>query len=123
MPRKYTPQSLHRDSSKCVRAESRTICLTKPIEPADCGDNILAIGHHDHNVTGCAASGPDGLELISESDQQTYSLVGDTGGIKPGDRVRVSAKKQKTGSGGPHQLLVDKLNKDFGACAVSPAHP
>jgi hypothetical protein len=84
---------------------------------------ILAVGHHNHNMTGCAASGPDGLQLLSESDQQTYALVGNVAGIKAGDRVRVSGKKQKTGAGGSRQLLVDKLGKDFGPCAVSPAHP
>ena len=84
---------------------------------------ILAVGHHNHNVTGCAAAGPEGLQLLSEGDQQTYALVGNVGGIKAGERVRVSARKQKSGSGGTRQLLVDKLTKDFGARTVSPAHP
>lgn len=82
---------------------------------------VLAVGHHDHNITGCAATGPNGLELLS--DQQTYSLIGNTADIKAGDRVRVSAKKQKGDAAGPRILIVNKLGKDYGACAASPLHP
>ena len=84
---------------------------------------VLAVGHHDHNIAGCVATGPNGLELLSESDQQTYALVGNTADIKAGDRVRVSARKQKTSVAGPRVLVVNKLGKDFGSCAASPAHP
>ena len=84
---------------------------------------VLAVGHHDHNMTGCAATGPNGLELLSESDQQTYALLGNTADIKTGDRVRVSARKQKTTGEGPRILVVNKLGKDFGSCTGSPAHP
>jgi len=84
---------------------------------------VLAVGHHDHNMTGCAATGPNGLELLSESDQQTYALLGNTADIKTGDRVRVSARKQKTAAAGPRILVVNKLGKDFGSCTGSPAHP
>ena len=74
---------------------------------------------HNHSVTGCARSASDGMTLTSESDKQTYSLIGDVAGIKPGDRVRVSGKKGKTKSPGAHQFLVEKVVKDLGPCEVA----
>ncbi len=83
----------------------------------------LAVRPHGQKITGCAASGPNGLQLVSESDQQTYTLMGTTDGIKPGDRVRVSGKKEKSGAGPALQFFVDKPPKDFGACKVQPVTP
>jgi hypothetical protein len=84
---------------------------------------VLAVGHHNHNITGCVATGPNGLQLLSDNDQQTYALIGNTADIRAGDRVRVSARRQKTGVAEPRILAVDKLGKDFGSCTASPAHP
>jgi hypothetical protein len=47
------------------------------------------------SITGCVASGPPGLSLQNEGDQQTYMLGGDVAGIKAGGRVRISGKKKK----------------------------
>jgi hypothetical protein len=74
---------------------------------------------HNHSVTGCARSGPDGMTLTSESDKQTYALVGDVAGLKAGDRVRVSGKKSKEKSAGTREFLVEKISKDFGPCEVA----
>jgi hypothetical protein len=76
---------------------------------------------HNPGVIGCARSGPDGMTLTSESDKQTYTLVGDVAGIKPGNRVRVSGKKGKKKSAGTRELLVEKVSKDFGPCEVASA--
>jgi hypothetical protein len=57
------------------------------------------------------------------SNQQSYVLVGEVAGIKPGDRVRVSGKREKKNAGGPQQFLVEKLTKDYGVCTVVPATP
>jgi hypothetical protein len=81
----------------------------------------LAMRHESHSVTGCARSGPNGLILMSDSDKQSYSLLGDVAGIKPGDRFRLSGKKGKEKSSGTHQFLVEKVAKDFGACAAPDA--
>jgi hypothetical protein len=81
----------------------------------------FAVRQHGHSLTGCAGSGPDGPELVSESDQQTYALAGEVGGIKPGERIRISGKKEKQSAGAHPQFLVEKLNKDFGACKAPPA--
>jgi hypothetical protein len=107
----------------------------------DCGGEIVGIGigiaaggpalgigvfyaiHHGHSINGCALSGPDGLELQNRGDQQTYALIGQVADIKPGDRVRVSGKKEKKKAGAPQQFLVEKLSRDFGACTAPPATP
>jgi hypothetical protein len=56
--------------------------------------------------------------LISESDKQPYTLVGEVAGIKPGDRVRVSGKKGKEKSAA-REFLVEKVSRDFGPCEVA----
>jgi hypothetical protein len=81
----------------------------------------FAVRPRGHSLTGCAGSGPDGPELVSENDQQTYALTGELAGIKSGERIRVSGKKEKKKASAPQQFLVEKLNKDFGACKAQPA--
>lgn len=83
----------------------------------------LAVRQHSQKITGCTASVPNGLQLVSESDQQTYVLIGETAGIKSGDHIRVSGKKEKGGAGAALQFFVDKPPKDFGACKVQPLVP
>jgi hypothetical protein len=85
---------------------------------AGIGIGIYYAVRHNRALTGCAVSGASGLQLQNESDQQSYALIGDVAGIKPGDRVRVSGKKGKGKTGAPRQFLVEKLGKDFGACKV-----
>jgi hypothetical protein len=80
---------------------------------------VHAVVKHNHAVTGCAQSGADGLQLTSEPDKQTYSLVGEVAAINPGQRVRVSGKKSKDRSAGTQEFLVEKVSKDFGPCEVS----
>jgi hypothetical protein len=74
---------------------------------------------HNHSVTGCALSGPDGITLTSDSDKQTYTLIGDMAGIKPGNRVRVSGKRRKASSAATRQYLVEKVSRDFGPCELA----
>jgi len=83
---------------------------------AGIGFGVFYAVHHGHSLDGCAVSGANGLELQNRGNQQTYALVGDTAGIKPGERVRISGKKEKKSGGAHPQFLVEKLNKDFGAC-------
>jgi hypothetical protein len=75
---------------------------------------------HNHSLTGCAVSGANGLQLQSQGDQQIYALVGDTAGITPGERIRVSGKRENKSDGVPRQFLVEKLAKDYGFCAAAP---
>ena len=90
------------------------------------GSAALGIGvyyalHHGHSLTGCAVSGANGFELQGKGDQPTYALTGDVAAIKPGNRVRVSGKKEKQSASGPQQFLVEKLAKDYGSCTVATA--
>ena len=76
--------------------------------------------HHGHSLKGCASSGPGGMQLLNESDQQTYALAGDVDGIKAGNRVRVSGNKKKP-TGNSRQFAATKLSKDYGPCKIQPA--
>ena len=78
--------------------------------------------HHGRSLKGCASSGPGGMQLLNESDQQTYALAGDVDGINPGNRVRVSGNKQKP-TGGGRQFVATKLSKDYGPCKIQPSTP
>lgn len=88
---------------------------------AGIGIGIYYAVHHGHSLKGCAVSGPDGLQLQTEGDHQTYVLVGEVAGIKSGERVRVSGKRAKKTAGATPQFLVETLSKDYGACKVAPA--
>jgi hypothetical protein len=41
------------------------------------GIGIYAAVKHNHTVTGCTRSGPDGLTLMNEPDKQTIVLIGE----------------------------------------------
>jgi hypothetical protein len=90
---------------------------------AGIGVGIYYAVHHNHRLTGCAASMPNGLELENLGDQQRYSLVGAISAIKPGDRIRVSGKKVKKSSGPIPQFIVEQLSKDFGPCPAKRPMP
>jgi hypothetical protein len=85
------------------------------------GIGVYAAAHRNHRLTGCALAGTGGLELWSPGEQQTYALIGELSAVKPGERVRVSGKKSKQNQGTKRQFLVEKLEKDFGACGVEHA--
>ncbi|MGO9775595.1 MAG: hypothetical protein ACLPM3_03285 [Terracidiphilus sp.] len=90
---------------------------------AGIGIGVFYAVHHGQSLNGCAVSDSSGLKLQNHGDQQTYALVGEVAGIKPGDRVRVSGKKAKTSDGSAQQFVVEKLTKDYGACKVQTAAP
>jgi len=90
---------------------------------AGIGVGIYYLVRHSHNLTGCAVSAPEGLELRTQADNQTYGLVGEVSAIKPGERIRVSGRKQKKSVGTFQHFLVEKLTKDYGPCPVSPVSP
>jgi hypothetical protein len=69
------------------------------------------------SITGCVASGENGMTLTDEKDKQIYALSGDTVGVKPGDRMRLRGKKVKPK--GPDKKLVwetREVSGDFGLC-------
>lgn len=107
---------------KPARADSLQTTATEILIAAVALGAALGVGiyflvRQPPSISGCAASSADGLTLQNQGDQQTYSLIGDTAGIKAGERIRVSGKKKKDPSG-KHEFLVEKLKKDYGACKV-----
>jgi len=84
------------------------------------GVGVYFAVHHGHSLKGCASSGPSGMQLLNESDQQTYALAGEVDEIKAGDRVRVSGNKKKP-TGGSRQFVATKLAKDYGPCKIQPS--
>ncbi len=85
---------------------------------AGIGVGIFYAIHHGESLTGCTASGANGLALQNKDDQQTYSLVGEVATIRPGERVRVTGKRVKKSA--PPQFLVEHVKNDFGACTAKP---
>ena len=81
----------------------------------------LEISHSHHALNGCVVTGPNGLELRT-SDSKTYALEGDAASIKVGDRVKLHGSKAKRtkDSTGDQVFRVEKLNRDYGPCPVSP---
>jgi hypothetical protein len=68
-------------------------------------------------VTGCVASGANGMSMTDEKDKRIYALSGDTADIKPGDRVTLQGKKAKPkGASAPLAWEVNKETNDFGTC-------
>jgi hypothetical protein len=68
-------------------------------------------------VTGCVASGTNGMSVTDEKDKRIYALSGNTADIKPGDRVTLQGKKAKPKDAStPLDWEVNKETKDFGAC-------
>jgi hypothetical protein len=76
---------------------------------------------HGHTVKGCAADGPNGLELHTQ-DRQSLLLLGATTDIKAGHLIKVtgSRKMKVSGVSDRTSYIVDKLDKDYGACTVEP---
>jgi len=68
-------------------------------------------------VTGCVASGANGMSVTDEKDKRIYALSGNTADIKPGDRVTLQGKNAKSKDAkAPLAWDVNKETKDFGAC-------
>jgi hypothetical protein len=68
-------------------------------------------------ITGCVNSGENGMSVVDEKDKRTYTLSGNTAGIKPGDRITLQGKKVKP-KGTDKTLTWETKNvtKDFGVC-------
>jgi hypothetical protein len=83
------------------------------------GIGVYYAAHHGHSLTGCADSANGEEQLHNVADHQTYMLIGETTSIKPGNRFRVSGKKNK--SSASRSFLVEKVSKDYGPCETSSA--
>ncbi len=68
-------------------------------------------------ITGCVASGANGMSVSDEKNKRIYALTGNTADIKPGDRVTLQGKVAKRkDANAPLAWEVNKETKDFGAC-------
>ncbi len=75
--------------------------------------------HNRAKLQGCVAGGGD--KLVSEKDNQTYSLTNKQNeSLKPGERVELLGKKAKDASGEP-TFEVHKMSKDLGQCTATTA--
>ena len=71
-------------------------------------------------ITGCITQGEDRMTLADEKDKWTYTLSGNTTGLKPGDRVTLQGKKiRPKDTGKPVFWQTKAIAKDFGACQAS----
>jgi len=77
---------------------------------------VLIVHHKSHKetITGCVASGANGMSVTDEKDKRSYALSGNTAGVKPGDRMTLEGKRKDAGN-----ALVFRAKNvagDFGAC-------
>jgi hypothetical protein len=75
-------------------------------------------------LKGCVVDGSKGMELQTESGE-SFALFGETAGVKAGERVKISGSRQKAvkGVSARQSFVVERLDKDFGACTAAMAHP
>jgi hypothetical protein len=79
---------------------------------------ILAIHYSKkRTITGCVISGTNGMSVTDEKDRRSYTLSGNTTGIKLGDRMKLQGKKIKPKDAGNSFVWETKeVAKDFGGC-------
>lgn len=81
---------------------------------------IIATVQHRHKkivITGCVTSGENRTTLIDEEDGRSYTLSGETAGVKPGHRMKLQGKKLKRKRSNKTQLWeTDIVVGDFGVC-------
>ena len=75
--------------------------------------------HNRAKLQGCLSGAGD--KLVSEKDNQTYSLTNKQDQtLKPGERVELLGKKTKNDSGEP-TFEVHKMSKELGQCTATTA--
>ncbi len=82
---------------------------------------LLYWRHHNRaKLQGCVAGSGD--KLVSEKDNQTYSLSNPQNEtLKPGERVELLGKKAKDDGSGEPTFEVYKMSKDLGQCTGTTA--
>jgi len=85
---------------------------------AAAGVGVLFLAMHYHGrVTGCVQPAEDGLRLLDEKNNKTYTLVPGDVLVKPGQRVLLKGKKSNS-DGGTQTFTAKKLVKDLGSCSA-----
>jgi hypothetical protein len=67
------------------------------------------------SVIGCLVNSNDGIKILSEKENKTYTLAGNSSDLKAGERVALRGKKQKDDSGNL-TLQVEKVTREYGYC-------
>ncbi len=83
---------------------------------------LVHVHNSHHTIKGCVVAGSNGVEIRTSGEgPKTYKLTGDTN-VKVGDLVKVHGDKVKKvkGSTDDETFTVEKLNKDYGPCKVTP---
>ena len=87
---------------------------------AGAGVLFLAL-HHRGGVTGCVQKTDDGLRLVDEKKNKSYTLEAGGVDLKAGDRVELKGKKWG-GNGGAQMFAPTKMVKKLGSCDAEAAH-
>lgn len=92
---------------------------------AAAGAGVLFLALHHHGaVTGCVQSSSDGMVLVDDKKNTSYTIVPGGIALKAGERMRLRGKK--SGEDGVAKFQAKKVVKDLGACdsaaAAIPAH-
>jgi hypothetical protein len=88
---------------------------------AAAGAGVLFLALHHHGaVTGCVRKTDDGLSLVDEKKNKSYSLEGSSVALNPGDRVELKGKKS-SGASGNQMFEANKVVKNLGSCSADPA--
>ena len=83
------------------------------------GVGVFFAFHHGHAIKGCAAKGPDGLEIRTQNGANVYRLSGATAELKAGELVRLKGKRKRAQEGDVPMFVVRGVTKDYGACTVA----
>ena len=86
---------------------------------AGVGALFLALHHHGA-VTGCVRQTDDGMSLVDEKKNKSYSLDSAGVALKPGDRVQLRGKKLG-GAQGTESFQATKVVKVLGSCEAPAA--
>ena len=107
-----------------IKAKSTLVTAALVTTVALIGVGVYVIVQHAHTVKGCVTDDPNKLMLHTE-DGKTYVLLGATTNIEADTRIKVRGSKRKKIDGVTDQpsFVVEKLNKVYGPCSVSPVTP
>jgi|SRR6267154_59465 len=80
---------------------------------------LFLVLHHHGAVTGCVRKTDDGLSLVDEKKNKSYSLEGSSVALNPGDRVELKGKKS-SGASGNQMFEANKVVRNLGSCSADP---
>jgi hypothetical protein len=85
---------------------------------------LVEVHKSHHTIKGCVMAGSGGLQVEDTDNGHIYDVSGVTAGVKVGDVVRLHGDKEKKVKGETSQgFVIQKMNKDYGACKVTFAAP